>query len=215
MKKSKKINEDLEKENKEIKENLTSITNNLKTLKDQHFKLQSRSMRDNLIFTGIDEQREESADMCEQLLNKFIEEKLGITDEIPFHRVHRMGRKQTNKSRPIVAKFVNFKDRERIRKTSITALRDQNDRKYSVFEQYPKEINDQRKLLYPHYKAAKRQGKRAQLVMDKLYIEGELFVLTDERQENPNYVPHKIDPRLSARSREFHPSIRRGSASTR
>lgn len=126
-----------------------------------------------------------------------------------------MGRKQTNKSRPIVAKFVNFKDRERIRKTSITALRDQNDRKYSVFEQYPKEINDQRKLLYPHYKAAKRQGKRAQLVMDKLYIEGELFVLTDERQENPNYVPHKMDPRLSARSREFHPSIRRGSASTR
>lgn len=114
MKKSKKINENLEKENKEIKEQLTSITNNLKTLKDQHLDLQSRSMRDNLIFTGIDEQREESADMCEQMLNKFIEEKLGITDEISFHRVHRMGRKQTNKNRPIVAKFVNFKDREKV-----------------------------------------------------------------------------------------------------
>lgn len=114
MKKSKKINENLEKENQEIKEQLTSITNNLKTLKDQHLDLQSRSMRDNLIFTGIDEQREESADMCEQMLNKFIEEKLGITDEISFHRVHRMGRKQTNKNCPIVAKFVNFKDREKV-----------------------------------------------------------------------------------------------------
>lgn len=97
-----------------------------------------------------------------------------------------------NKNRPIVAKFVNFKDREKVRKTSLTALRDQSDRKYNVFEQYPKEINDQRKLLYPHYKAAKRQGKRAQLVMDKLYIEGkELFVFTEEHQENPNYVPQK------------------------
>lgn len=77
---------------------MTSTTNNLKTLKDQHLDLQSRSMRDNLIFTGIDEQREESADMFEQILNKFIEEKLGITDEIIFHRVHRMGHKQKIKT---------------------------------------------------------------------------------------------------------------------
>ena len=71
-------------------------------------------MRDNLISTGIDEQREERAYMCEQMLNKVIEEKLGITDEIPFHRVHRMGRKQTNKYHPIAAKFFNFKNRNRV-----------------------------------------------------------------------------------------------------
>lgn len=40
-------------------------------------------------------------------------EKLGITDKIPFHRVHRKGQKQT-KNRPIVAKFVNFKDRKKV-----------------------------------------------------------------------------------------------------
>lgn len=72
-------------------------------------------MRDNLIFTGIDEQREESACICEQMLNKFIEEKLRIMDEISCHRVHRMGRKQTNKNHPIVANFVNFKGREKVR----------------------------------------------------------------------------------------------------
>lgn len=52
--------------------------------------------------------------MCEQMLNKVIEEKLGITDEIPFHRVHRIGRKQTNKYHPIAAKFFNFKNRNRV-----------------------------------------------------------------------------------------------------
>lgn len=68
--------------------------------------------------------------MCEQMLNKVIEEKLGITDEIPFHRVHCMGRKQTNKYHPIAAKFFNFKNRNRVRK-NFYMLRDQNDRKYS------------------------------------------------------------------------------------
>lgn len=33
--------------------------------------------------------------------------------------------------------------------------------------------------------------------MDKLYIEGELFVLTEEHQENSNYVPQKKKIRAS------------------
>lgn len=39
-------------------------------------------------------------------------EKLGITDKIPFHRVHRKGQKQTKNY--FVAKFVNLKDRKKV-----------------------------------------------------------------------------------------------------
>lgn len=57
------------------------------------------------------------------------------------------------------------------------------------------------------------RGKGVQLVMDKLHIEVELFVLAGEHQENPNYLPQKRDPRLSATSRKFQSFNRRGSAS--
>lgn len=56
--------------------------------------------------------------------------------------------------------------------------------KYSVFVQFAKEINDQRKLQYSHYKAGKRQGERVQLVVEGLQIKGELFVLAEEHQDN-------------------------------
>ena len=49
-----------------------------------------------------------------------------------------------------------------------------------------KEINDKRKLLYPHYKEAKRQNKKAVLNVDRLFIDGTEFKLPDDRMENGN-----------------------------
>ena len=59
-----------------------------------------------------------------------------------------------------------------IRKSAPTKLQG---KRFGVNEQFPKEINDRRKELYPFYKQAKRPGKRASLVYDKLYIDGTLF----------------------------------------
>ena len=44
---------------------------------------------------------------------------------------------------PIVCRFKNFKDREVVRK----AARELKGTRYGVSEQFPKEINDRRKLL--------------------------------------------------------------------
>jgi hypothetical protein len=137
-----------------------------KELQDKQIEMQSRSMRDNLIFTGIDETEHEDTEMT---LKRFLEDEMNISDDIGFHRVHRLGRGQ---KRPIVAKFVLHKEKEKVRKLAPEKLRN---KPYGINEQYPKEINDRRKALYPHYKAAKSQGKKAVLNMDKLYIEGVLF----------------------------------------
>jgi hypothetical protein len=41
-----------------------------------------------------------------------------------------------------------------------------------VNEQYPPEIEERRKKLYPIMRQAKRDGKRVRLVKDSLYIDG-------------------------------------------
>lgn len=76
------------------------------------------------------------------------------------------GERIPGKDRPIVAKFVLFKDREKVRKAAQSTLRN---KPYGVNEQFPREINERRKQLYPHFKTAKQQGKRASsMVIDKL-----------------------------------------------
>lgn len=172
----------------EMKAENASLREEINGLNEKHVDLQARSMRDNLIFTGFQELEEENT---EELLKDFIVKDLEIGKNIEFHRVHRMGRKfQTGRPRPIVAKFVNFKDREMIRKSAPEKLKALNNHKYGVNEQFPKEINDRRKALYPHLKSAKRNNKRANLVYDKLYIDGRLFI-PDTRETQQNETPRR------------------------
>ncbi|KAK3086429.1 hypothetical protein FSP39_018342 [Pinctada imbricata] len=69
-----------------------------------------------------------------------------------------MGKFVTGRTRPIVTKFSRFKQKELVRKTAPTVLKGT---RYGVNEQFPKEINDRRKQLIPHMKAAKRMQKKA------------------------------------------------------
>ena len=71
--------------------------------------LEYRSLRDNLLFHGLPEKLEEN---CEQLISDLIHTQLNIDSDIKFERVHRIGKIGVKDSRPIVAKFHEFKDRE-------------------------------------------------------------------------------------------------------
>jgi hypothetical protein len=51
---------------------------------------------------------------------------------------------------------------------------------YGIRQQFPKEIEDNRRKLYPIQKEAKRQGKHVVLVRDRLYIDNELYVTPHE-----------------------------------
>ena len=148
---------------------LSAVVGGLDDLYERHLDLQTRSMRDNLIFDGIAETEGENT---EDALKTFIATEMEVTDEISFHRVHRIGKPVRGKSRPIVAKFVNFKDRENVRKAGPNLA----GKDYSVNEQFPKEIADRRKALYPHLKAARSNGKKATIVKDKLFIDGVQFI---------------------------------------
>ena len=128
--------------------------------------LKSRSMRDNLMFYQIPEERDEN---CAEKVLQFVEEKLKIDKAL--HRAHRVGAYDRAKTRPIVAKFAFFPDREKVRKSS----KHLSGTQFGISEQFPKDVMDRRKVLIPVMKKARQEGKEAYLKVDKLFINNQLY----------------------------------------
>ncbi|XP_021346654.1 uncharacterized protein LOC110464581 [Mizuhopecten yessoensis] len=140
-------------------------------MKEQILALQSRSMKDNLLFGGIPEQSGE--ENTEGTVKEFIQKQLEIESDMNFSVVHRLRPRSDGKPRTIIAKFENRKDREMVLKSAPVKLRGKNE--FTVNEQFPAEINERRRELIPIMKEAKRHGKRATLRVDKLYVDGQLY----------------------------------------
>ena len=160
----------VKRENKELKKALLEMKKLNSEMKEDLIDMKSRSMRDNLLFTNISEHEHEDTEL---ILTNFLKDRMNITD-ISFERVHRIGRVyqqprgQPARPRTIVAKFTYFKDRERVRK-SANRLRGTN---YGIREQYPEEVEQRRKPLYPILRQARQEKKKAVLIKDKLFVEG-------------------------------------------
>jgi hypothetical protein len=154
-----------------VENELKAVNEVSDNVKESLTDLKARSMRDNLIFSGFPEERWEDT---EAILQSFLQKKYKLDYEIPFERVHRMGKWSEFRERPrnIVAKFTYFKDREFIRKNAARMLKGS---RVWVNEQFPPEIEEKRKQLYPVLRQAKKDKKRANLIRDTLYIEGEKY----------------------------------------
>lgn len=75
--------------------------------KERLLDLQCRQMRDNLIFYSIQDERGESDEVCAEKLYTFFEKDLKLMSgrAIKLDRIHRLGRYNPTKTRPIIAKF--------------------------------------------------------------------------------------------------------------
>lgn len=147
------------------------ITSNESSLMEEIIDLKCRSMRDNLLFHKIPEEKDEN---CEEKILNFIENEMKIENgktDIKIQRAHRVGRFNASKVRPIVAKFAFFPDRERVRKAA-SSLRG---KPFGISEQFPREIMETRRKLVPIMKKARDDGKEAILKVDKLYIDKRLY----------------------------------------
>ena len=94
--------------------------------------LKSRSMRDNLLFFNIPQSQDED---CAAIVMNFCKEKLHIenAETIRLDRAHRIGKRQPNKTRPIVIKFNFHQDKENVRKQA-KQLKGTN---FGISEQFP------------------------------------------------------------------------------
>ncbi|XP_069122222.1 uncharacterized protein [Argopecten irradians] len=144
--------------------------------------LKWRSMKNNLVFSGL---REEDGEDTEAVLREFLSVELGIS-RVELGNVHRFGKFIRGKHRHIVARFLYNRERSNVlgnsRKLSGTT--------FYINEQFPTEIEEKRRVLYPKLKELRREGHRVKLVRDKLIVDGHLYtedvVTEDKPREAPN-----------------------------
>ena len=120
----------------------------------------------------------------EELLRTFLYKEIGVDYRIEFGNVHRFSHKPRGK-RPIVARFLYHSDLQYVLNNAYQL----RNTPYGIRQQFPKEIEDNRRKLYPIQKEAKRQGKHVVLVRDRLYIDNELYVAPHEYDQMDDIEP--------------------------
>ena len=158
----------------DLKHSNALVTQRLDEVKKEMLYLDCYSRRENLNFFGLDEEENEDT---KGILETFMQNHLGITntENIEFQRIHRVGKtRQDGSSRPIIARFLRFQDRQRV----IRAAYKLRNTGYKIMEDFPKEIIERRRPLVPIMKDAKANGKTAfflKSMPDKLIIDGKVY----------------------------------------
>ena len=98
---------ELRSENQELKTQETDLESKV-------VYLEGPSKRNNLMFHGIPESRDETWDDCEKAVRKILDRNLEMPNasadsEVPIERAHRVGKYSRDKTRPIVVKFLTYK----------------------------------------------------------------------------------------------------------
>ncbi|KAK3101321.1 hypothetical protein FSP39_002677 [Pinctada imbricata] len=167
-------------------------------LHESLLEMKCRSMKYNLLFSGI---AEADGENCENVLKKFLQDELQIEKEIPFANVHRVGKKVSGKCRAIVAKFIYNKDLVSVK----VAAKRLKGKKFWINEQYPPEIEERRRKLYPIAKQERMKKSKVVLVRDKLYVNGKLVVCDEDSDtdEDLGSTPLRSTSRPNKRSRHY------------
>ena len=150
----------------------------LEALETKDLYLEAYSRRENIKFLNIEEEQNEDT---EEKLRSFLSENLEMNDVdgIEIQRVHRNGKSFNGNPRPILARFVRYKDVEKILSRG-KMLKGSN---YKMFTDLPRELVERRKALMPILKKAKQNNIPASFSKsqpDKLFIRGKEWIKGDE-----------------------------------
>ena len=197
-------------EQSELKTELESLKEENKRMRDIMVDLRCRSMKNNLIFTGLE--GEHPDEDTEYKLRRFIYNELRIDHRIDFGNVHRFGRRTGGKPRPIVAKFLHHKDL----RLCLNRANNLRGTQFGISEQFPSEVEDRRKQLYPVMRQLRQQGNRVKLVRDRLFVNGRPYDEDEQPMEQernrPEDRPYHTSPRPQRQTQRTHSPSRRSDA---
>lgn len=203
----KKTVRDIEKRVSQCEVKLADLNKQHKILYDRVVYLESQSRRDNLRLEGVPETPPGVKEDCNKIVYEVLSQKLSIPNarSIKIVRCHRLGPppranngvgSRNPHPRPILFKLHWFGDRQAIWEARFKL----KGTKMFINEDFPKEIMQNRKMLLPVVKAAKKAGNKAFLSVDKLHI---VKVDPMTNKENHTVVSvdtlHKLPPELDAK----------------
>jgi predicted nuclease with TOPRIM domain len=212
----------LQSENVYLKESLNYVKTDNKEIKEQLTNLRCESMQENLIFIGIPEHTGQETENCESTLKTFLiehiqnDESINVNkvdlSTIKFKKVHRVGG-PSDKSRPIVAKFDDLKDRLLVKQLGV--MLNKKKEGHFINEQYPPEIEQKRRQLFPIMRRFRKPGYKISLVRDKLYVNSYLYNIDDDSWTDTRRKPFDVTVTETntntenKQSRDYRPPTRR------
>ena len=152
----------------------------IKELEDKILYQEVYNKRENLRFFGFPESAD-GAENTHEVVRKFLSDELEMENaaDIEFQRAHRIGKKKTVETRPVIVRFLRFPERDHdLVFRRVRELADDIDIK--VYADFPKEINERRKKQCPRLTKAREERKNAFLSKpepDKLFIDGRFVPL--------------------------------------
>lgn len=181
------------------------MVNELSILRSQNKKLEKKvtdleqhSRKDNLIFEGINESKDEN---CVETVKHFFKTILKLETDVTLCRVHRLGPKHDSgdmkqkqqerkrdeiNPRPIIAKFLFSHERQAV----MDKRRQLKGSKVYIREDFPATIQQDRRRLWPIVKQARKKGHKVKQIADKILIGGKIYNMS-----NIDCIPNDVDIR--------------------
>lgn len=169
----------LEEKLKACNDQVFAMNSTIKTLEQGVEELENRSRRSNLIIYGLEEMKDETSDKLEQAVNKDIIESVLELEPIQIERIHRLGRYAPNKTRPVILKLLDSRQKGSILKNCFKL----KNTELSIGEDFARKTRETRKKLWDSAKTNREKKDKVALAYTKLYINDVAFVWDDEKGE--------------------------------
>ena len=186
------IFERVEAEGDNINDTPNKKTISLASLEARVDKLEDYSRRDNLLFFGFNEQKDEN---CFEKVKKFICDVLLNGDDdaenIEFIRAHRLGQFNNRYKRPIIVKFKQYKDKMSVLKSTkvLQEYNETNESFYTVSEDFSENTTTIRKSLQKCVKPVKAKlGEKAKAV----FVRYKSLVVLDANSKYNTYPAYVV-----------------------
>lgn len=135
--------------------------------------LENRMRRNNLIFKGLPELENETWNDAKVIITGFAQEMLGISlGEI--ERAHRLGQKRSGTKRPIIVKFLSFRDREEVLRNAFK-LKNVTP-PIRISEDFSDKVRSARQKLWEFAEQFRESGTKYKIIYDKLNVGTQSFI---------------------------------------
>uniref|UniRef100_A0A6M2D5R7 Putative myosin light chain kinase smooth muscle-like protein ovary overexpressed n=1 Tax=Rhipicephalus microplus TaxID=6941 RepID=A0A6M2D5R7_RHIMP len=154
-----------------MKSHMQSIDKSIASIADKVDDLENRSRRNNIIIHGFREPADETlSSLCECVSRDFFQEKLQLSIN-GMERCHRIGSKRPHKTRPIVIKLLDYREKQSILKNCGKL---KNSGMY-VTEDYSEKVRNIRKRLWDCTSVHRERGDRVRKKKEKKSVNGTLY----------------------------------------
>ena len=155
-------NDQFKREKKEMDERLQAAEKDVHHLLDKNCYLEDASRRNNLKFMNMADRPDETWEQAAAKVQTLLKEELDIPD-VQLDRAHRVGSYDPGRTRPIVARFTRYADRECTLRNArkLKSPKKAHNNNIYIYEDLSEATLKKRQSQMEEYRSARRAGHRA------------------------------------------------------